>query len=303
MRAYLWLVLVLPGAGCAGDQFYAQTHGMPPLPPPGSVPVELAKVTLPPYVVEPPDQLLVEVVNIIEVEKLDETTNKPVKDPATDKTVTEFKAFSLPVQPISREFTVRPDGTIYLGIWGAVPVAGLTLDQIREAVVAHVSRQEDPTKPGTRGFKNLKATVDVLQYNSKRYYVIFDGGGAGEQVVGFPVTGSETVLDAITNVQGLNAVASKRNIWVARRTPHFNQPQQILPVDWVAITQHAVTTTNYQLFPGDRIYVKAQRLVALDTALARIIAPIERVTGVILLGASTVNQVNGRGVNNNNRGF
>ena len=32
------------------------------VPPPGTVPVELNKITLPPYVIEAPDQLLIEVV-------------------------------------------------------------------------------------------------------------------------------------------------------------------------------------------------------------------------------------------------
>src|SRR5204862_5512953 len=143
--------------------------------------------------------------------------------------------------------------------------------------------------------------IDVLAYNSKRYYVIFDGGGFGEQVIAFPITGSETVLDAISNVYGLSDVASKRNIWVARRTPHCGQPWQILPVDWIGITQHGITLTNYQVMPGDRIYVKAQKLVTIDTALARVISPIERVFGVTLLGSSMINQIQGR--NTTGRGF
>ena len=143
--------------------------------------------------------------------------------------------------------------------------------------------------------------LDVLQYNSKRYYVVTDGGGNGEQVTAFPVTGSETVFDAIANIGGLPVVASKRQIWVARRTPHAGQPEQILPVDWVGITQHGVTATNYQIMPGDRVYVKAQRLVRIDTALSRIITPIERLFGVTLLGASTVNQISGRGLSTTSR--
>ena len=38
--------------------------------------------------------------------------------------------------------------------------------------------------------------MDVQGFNSKLYYVILDGGGAGQQVVRLPVTGNETVLDA-----------------------------------------------------------------------------------------------------------
>ena len=76
--------------------------------------------------------------------------------------------------------------------------------------------------------------------------------------------------------------------------PHPGQPWQILPVDWIGITQHGVTWTNYQVMPGDRIYVKAQRLVTIDRNLARIISPIERIFGITLLGSSTVNQIKNR---------
>jgi polysaccharide export outer membrane protein len=299
----------ITATGCVHDQAFIQSGGHPEpgitVPAPGTVPVELAKVTLPAYVVEPPDQLLIEVVTITQEPKLQLNAEKneylPVKDPE-GKPIYEYKAFSLPVQQVSGQFSVRPDGTVLLGIWGTVRVAGLTLDQIAEAIRDHISQQEDPTKPGAKGIRKdtLRVIVDVLQYNSKRFYVIFDGGGNGEQVVPFPVTGSETVLDAIGNVSGLPSVASKRNIWIARRTPHLGQPQQILPVDWVGITQHGQTVTNYQIMPGDRVYVKALKIVTFDTTLARIIQPIERLFGVTLLGTSTVNSFrnNGNGTNN-----
>jgi polysaccharide export outer membrane protein len=77
---------------------------------------------------------------------------------------------------------------------------------------------------------------------------------------------------------------------------------QILPVDWAAITQGGSTATNYQIFPGDRIYLKADKLIALDYALAKILAPVERLLGVTLLGAATVNEFRFRN-NVNGTGF
>ena len=251
------------------------------VPPPGAVPRELDKITLPPYVIEAPDQLLIEVVQRSTV--TDKDTNRQV--PVTDR---------LPVQPISGPFQVRPDGTVGLGFWGNVHVSGLTMDQAAEAIRNHVIKNPVLSDFKTRP-ESIVVILDVLAYNSKRYYIVFDGAGFGEQVISFPITGSETVLDALSNAFGLPEAASKRNIWVARRTPHPGQPWQILPVDWVGITQHGITVTNYQILPGDRIYVKAQRLVAIDRYLTRILAPIERVFGITLLGASTVNQIQGRG--------
>lgn len=256
------------------------------LPPPGTVPTELNKIVLPPYVIEAPDQLLIEVVQRSEI---DDPNSPDPKNPRKIKV-----AQGLPVQPISGPFQVRPDGTVQLGFWGSAPVSGLTLEQaaesIRKIVINNPVLKEFSTKP-----ESIIVIVDVLAYNSKRYYVIFDGAGFGEAVFPFPITGTETVLDAISNVNGLSDVASRRNIWVARRTPHPGQPWQILPVDWIGITQHGITTTNYQILPGDRIYVKAQKLVTIDRTMARIFAPIERVLGITLLGASTYNQISGRG--------
>ena len=203
-----------------------------PLPKPGEVPRELSHVVLPqsPYVIEAPDVLTVEVV---------------VKDPKTGLTS------PLPVHPVSGQFVVRPDGTIGLGAWGTVLVTGQTIEQ----AVAAVRKQFTKTYLAVPE-ANLVIALDVLAYNSKRYYVVADGPGAGEQVYPLPLTGNETVLDALGNVNVLLEAAGKRRVWVARRTSNPGQPWQILPVDWDAITQRGITKTNYQIMPGDRVYIK-----------------------------------------------
>lgn len=262
------------------------------VPAPGTVPSELNKITLPEYVIEPPDVLRIDVV-VREFEK-DAKTGEVVLDKKTGKKVLSDNLRSLPLQRVYSEFAVRPDGTIYFGIYGEVQVAGYTLKQAAQAVREHLAKQAFKESAGVDP-DSLLVVLDVTQYNSKRFYVIFDGAGLGEQVIPQPITGSETVLDAVAAVNGLPSVASKRNIWVARRTPHPDCPEQILPVDWVGITQHGLTLTNYQIMPGDRVYVKAQRLITIDNTLARVFAPIEKLFGVTLLGASTINQVQGRG--------
>ena len=62
---------------------------------------------------------------------------------------------------------------------------------------------------------------------------------------------------------------------------------QILKVNWQSITSEAVATTNYQILPYDRIYVQADNLIATDNFLAKLLAPVNRVLGVTLLGTST----------------
>lgn len=190
---------------------------------------------------------------------------------------------SLPDQPVQGEHLVRPDGTINLGTYGSVQVSGMTLDQARAAIHDKLSQY----------IKNVKLNVDIFAYNSKRIYIIADGAGFGQQVVPLPFTGNETVLDAISQIGGLPTVASKKKIWVAR--PAADDSIQTMPVDWKAITQDGLVRTNYQLFPGDRIYIESDRLISLDGLVTKIVTPMERVFGVTYLGARTIFQLQNMG--------
>lgn len=183
-------------------------------------------------------------------------------------------------QPVAGEHLVRPDGTVSLGVYGSVFVAGMTLDEVKRAVEGHLS--ESLYKP--------EVSVDVLAYNSKVYYIVTDGGGFGEQVVSLPCTGNETVLDAIAQIDGLSQISSKK-IWVSRPAPAGTEYAQMMMVDWRAITQDGAATTNYQLFPGDRIYIVADHLVAFDNLVTKVTAPFERLFGFVLLGNSVVRRL------------
>jgi polysaccharide export outer membrane protein len=185
-------------------------------------------------------------------------------------------------QVIGGQHLVRPDGTVSLGVYGSVHVAGMTLQQIREALEVHLSQfLRDPW-----------VSVDVLAYNSQVYYIILDGGGNGEQVVRLPCTGNETVLDAIAQLNGLPQVSSKR-IWIARPSPIFGGKTEILAVNWQSMTADGNAATNFQLLPFDRVYVQADNLVATDNYLAKWIAPVNRILGVTLLGTSVAQQFKG----------
>jgi polysaccharide export outer membrane protein len=290
-----------------------------------SLPRELAKTALPPYVIEPPDILLIDALRVIplppyKVEPLDilliqanGLATAPIAGPYmvdTDGTVnlgppygavrvvgltlaeakTAIEEFlkkdivkpeaqvslgqSHGLQQIRGEHLVRQDGTVGLGTYGDVAVVGLTLPEAKAAIEAHLSKF----------LLNPEVSVDVYAFNSKVFYVIYDGGGLGQQIVRLPVTGNDTVLDAVSQISGLSAVADQRRIWVARPVPACSDEDQILPVDWCAVTKRGRTETNYQLFPGDRLYVEADPLITLDTRLARLFSPIERTFGITLLG-------------------
>src|SRR5262249_24755137 len=140
--------------------------------------------------------------------------------------------------PVEGPHLVRPDGTVGLGAYGSAYVAGLTLDQAKEVVARVIYSRINPKEASLEDvIKGL--WVDVLAYNSKVYYVITDRVGFGEIVVRVPITGNETVLDAISQINGLPPEAAKRHIWVARRNPD-GKHDTVLPVDWIGITQRGL---------------------------------------------------------------
>jgi polysaccharide export outer membrane protein len=209
---------------------------------------------------------------------IEEQLKKLIKDPAT---VTVSLAQSRALQQIRGPHLVKADGTVSLGLYGSVRVAGMTVPEARAAIEGHLSQY----------LLRPEVSVDVAGFNSKVYYVVTDGGGLGEQVARLPSTGNETVLDAVAQIGGLSGVSSKKRIWVSRPSPAGACVPQVLPVDWCAIVRGGMAATNYQLLPGDRVYIMADPLVTTDTVLGRIIAPMERLFGFVLLGNSVVTSI------------
>jgi len=106
------------------------------------------------------------------------------------------------------------------------------------------------------------------------------------------------VLDAIGNLGGLSQLSSKK-IWIARPSPSRSGCDQILPVDWEAITRGGRTATNYQIMPGDRVFIAEDQMLATTNLISKVTGPIERVLGLTGLGITTIraSQTLGRAFN------
>lgn len=148
------------------------------------------------------------------------------------------------LEPVSGDYLVAIDGTVNLGRYGAVDVAGKTIVEARLAVEKHLEQY----------FDSPEISVAVSVCNSKFCYVVTESSKLGDNVVRLPVTGKETVLDVISQLGGLSQVSSRR-ISIARPAPPDAGKEIVLPVDWLAITRRGSTATNYQIFPGDRIVI------------------------------------------------
>ena len=248
-----------------------------------NIPSEFKKVSMPDYVIEPPDLVLVEVLE------------------------------ALPGRPISGERLVRPDGKISLGFYGEVYIAGLTISEAKEKVIYHLRKylsdeglgllQMDD--PGPEGFAQPKIDkdgkpmlienfkdcdrvfLDVTAYNSKNYYVLGDVAAPGR----LPVTGNETVLDAIEFAGGLLPTAAPQNIRLVRPAPPGACCEQVLPVNLAAIMSGGDSTTNYQLMPGDRVVVYRDPIVRTTIFIDRLAAPFQTVLNSILQYSFTARSV------------
>ena len=176
-------------------------------------PRELAKQPLEAFYIQPGDVLLLEVTDL----------EADIRLPADQ--------------------TVMPDGTIDLGEYGRVVVAGLTVEQIEILVHSAVQQVEKNQK-----VKPINVRLNVAE--SAVYYVLGEVNAPGA----YPLIGRETVLDAILTAGGLSDRASEEKVILSRPTPPPSC-RIVLPVCYNRIVQLGDTTTNYQIRPGDRVFV------------------------------------------------
>ena len=179
---------------------------------------ELDKAPLPAYVVEPGDTLSVEPVDL----------DSPVRLPGN--------------QP------VLPDGTIDLGKYGRPVVAWKTVPQV-ETEVRQLIAGQTPAKDKAAA----TVTVRLVGRESKVFYVL----GEVNAPRAYPLAGRETVLDGLLIAGGLTRQADAKKV-ILSRPSRPEGCRTVLPVCYNQIVQLGDTSTNYQLQPGDRIYVPSQ---------------------------------------------
>ena len=191
------------------------------------VPHEMAKSVQQPHRVEPGDILVVEPADF----------DSPIRFPSDQ--------------------TVQADGTIDLGQYGRVAAAGFTLEEIKERAQVRVAAHVDASRKAvTRASYNTSSSVDpnisvrLVSNESSVVYVLGEVNAPGS----YPLVGRETVLDAIISAGGLTDRANNHRL-ILTRPASPEEPRKILPICYQQIVQLGDTSTNYQVQPGDRIYV------------------------------------------------
>ncbi|MGA2034633.1 MAG: polysaccharide biosynthesis/export family protein [Thermoguttaceae bacterium] len=333
-------------AGCQAITVNNDRCLNPPVPEAAMPPIELNKVSLPAYRIEPPDILQIEMLKLVPLppykaevfdvlqirvigtlaeqpidgyymveaeglinlgpgygsvrvvgmtlDEVKRTVDKKLREVLNSPEVSVQLARVAGAQPVTGQYIVGPDGTINLRQYGVVHLSGMTVVEARLALEKHLAQYLD----------SPEVSVEVLAYNSKVFYVITQGAGMGDSVRRLPVTGNETVLDAIAQINGLSQLSSKK-IWIARPAPNGFGCEQVLTVDWDAITQGAVTATNYQVMPGDRVFIAEDKWLMVANVIGKMTGPFERAMNITSFGTNTIRgiQTLGRQYNKSRSGI
>src|SRR5262249_19019093 len=141
-----------------------------------------------------------------------------------------------------------PDGSINLGVYGTVKVDGQNVEEASKSIEGELSKW----------FTSPSVSVDVASFNSKVFYVIVSAP-TGDNIYRLPLTGHETVLDAIAQVPGITGVGEAK-IWIARPLSG-GQNDQVISVNWNDAL-NGKPDANPQLLPADRLFISGARLQA-----------------------------------------
>ena len=181
---------------------------------------------------------------------------------------------------------VRPDGKINLPLLGEIYVADKTPKEIEEALV----------KAAGEYYERADATVQVVQYNSQRFYVFGQVGMPGP----VPWTGRDTLLDALAKAQP-TVLAWRERVIVLRgampteggrattqpsaaysvtgvHPPAKDNPPKKLVVNMMAMVSSGDMSNNILLKPNDVIYVQPNPFAKVALAIETIFSPVRAAT-------------------------
>ena len=140
---------------------------------------------------------------------------------------------------LTAEVVVRPDGKISLPMLNDIPAAGMTPEQLAEAiekVAANFVRD-----PGT--------TVMVKGIHSRKVYVIGEVARPGT----FPLASDMNVLQVIAQAGGLLEHANKGDITIVRNE---NGKERRYKFNYNDVVRGKNVAQNIRLLPGDTILVR-----------------------------------------------
>jgi len=139
---------------------------------------------------------------------------------------------------MSTDAVVRPDGRISLPLLNDLQAAGLTPDQLKEAI----------EKAAAKYVSEPNATVIVKAINSRKVHIIGNVIKAGT----YPLAGDTTVLQLIAQAGGLQEWADSKHISVMRKE---DGKDTALKFNYKDVVKQKNLQQNVLLKPGDTVIV------------------------------------------------
>lgn len=178
-----------------------------------------------------------------------------------------------PEPVISRAVVVRPDGRISFDLIGDVEVEARTVEEIRAEITQRIS--EFIVSPDV--------TVELTESRSRRYYVVGQVNRPGS----FPLIGRVTAVEALASSSGGTLFASLNSSRLVRVSA---EDAGVFAVRFSDITERGDGRTNYELKPGDIIYVPPNLSARIGLAIQNILFPVQSIVG---LGRTAVGTARG----------
>ncbi len=181
-----------------------------------------------------------------------------------------------PDPQIERELTVRPDGRISFDLIGDVEARGRTVEEVRLDIATRL--KEFIVQPDV--------TVLLTTSQSRTFFILGEVNRPGA----YPIIGDVSAVHALGLGGGPTRMASLDNAKLVRPSP---EGELTYPIHFGAITEHGYGATNYQLQPGDVVYVPPNLSARIGYALQLIFFPLQQVLG---LGGTVINAAVAPGV-------
>ncbi len=174
-----------------------------------------------------------------------------------------------PDPQIERELTVRPDGRVSFDLIGDLEARGRTIEEVRGDIATRL--KEFIVQPDV--------TVLLKTSNSRTFFILGEVNRPGA----YPIVGDVSAVHALGSAGGPTRMASLDNARLVRPSP---EGELTYPIHFAAITEHGYGGTNYQLQPGDVVYVPPNVSARIGYALQLIFFPIQQILG---LGGTVIN--------------
>jgi polysaccharide export outer membrane protein len=140
--------------------------------------------------------------------------------------------------------TVQPDGYVSAPVVGELKVAGLTLPQAREAIVAAAGRR----------LRDPEVYVDLKEFDKPRFTVAGEVGTPGR----FALNGRTTVLEAIATAGGLKTSSKHSQVLLLRPLDPQRAAATLLDVKRMMRADGAAG--NIAIAAGDVLVVPQNRI-------------------------------------------